>query len=70
MSNGSKNPLEITAVSPTDLARLLSNSLRQQITEDQILRVARAGNLLSADGTINLIHYTAFLAAETQHGTH
>ncbi len=69
MSNGSKNPLEITAISPPDLAQLLSNAFRQQITEDQILQVAREGNLLSADGTINLIHYTAFLAAETQHGT-
>jgi len=31
---------------------------------EQVLEVARAGNLLSGDGTINLIQYTAFLAGE------
>ncbi len=64
MLNESKNPLDITAISPPDLAQLLSNAFRQQITEDQILQVARKGNLLSSDGKINLIQYTAFLAAE------
>ncbi len=38
--------IEITAISPPDLAQLLSNAFRQQITEDQILQVAQEGNLL------------------------
>jgi len=38
---------------PSDLAALLSGAYRRKITEEQILAVAVAGNLLAADGTIN-----------------
>lgn len=56
MLNGSNGPLEITAISPSDLATVLSSAFRRKITEEQILAVANVGNLLAADGTINLIH--------------
>ena len=64
MSKDTKKPLEITAMKPSDLAVVLSNAFRRKVTEGQVLKIAEAGNLLSADGTINLIHYTAYLAGE------
>jgi len=68
MSNGLKKPLEITAIRPADLAAVLASAYRRKITEEQVLEVARAANLLSGDGTINLIEYTAFLAGEVGGG--
>ena len=64
MSNGSKKSLEITAMKPSEVAAVLSSAYRRKITEEQVREVAEAGNLLSDDGTINLIQYTAFLAGE------
>ena len=64
MSNGSKGPVDITAMTPAELAAVLSNAYRRQITEARVREVAEAGSLLSDDGTINLIQYTALLAGE------
>jgi len=69
VSNESKKPLEITAIRPADLAALLSGAFRRKITQQQVLEVAEAGNLLSPDGTINLIQYAAFLAGEVGSGS-
>ena len=65
MSNELKKPLEITAMRPSDLAAVLSSAYRRKVTEEQVFEIAEAGNLLSADGTINLVHYTAWLVKET-----
>ena len=70
MTNRPKTRLEITAIRASDLATILSSAYRRKITEEQVLEVARAGNLLADDGTINLIHYTAFLAGEVGVGSH
>ena len=64
MLNGSNKPLEITAMKPSDVVAVLSNAYRRKITEEQVLEVAHAGNMLSGAGRINLIEYTAFLAGE------
>jgi len=64
MSNGSKGPVDITAMTPAELAAVLSNAYRRQITEQQVRNVAEAGNLISDNGTVNLIQYTALLAGE------
>jgi len=69
MPKDTKKPLEITALKPSDLAVVLSNAFRRKVTEEQVLEIAEAGNLLSADGTINLIHYTAYLAEEVGIGS-
>ncbi len=53
--------LDPTALSPESLAKLLSVSAKRLITPEQVLEIAEEGNLLSTDGRINLIHYTAFL---------
>ena len=70
MLNGSNRRLEITALSPADLAAVLSGAYRRRVTEEQVLAVAEAGNLLSANGTINLVAYAAFLAGEVGAGGH
>ena len=69
MPKETKKPLEITAITPSDLAAVLSNSFRRKVTEEQVLEIAEAGNLLAGDGTINLIHYTAYLAGEITLGS-
>jgi len=69
MSNGSKKSLEITAMKPSEVAAVLSSAYRRKITEEQVREVAEAGNLLSDDGTINLVQYTAFLAGEVGVGS-
>ena len=60
--------LNITAISPSDLATLLSRSLKRPVTEQQVRDIAEAGNLLSEADTINLIEYTAYLAGEVNFG--
>jgi len=60
--------LDPTALTPDKLAKLLSVSAKRLITAEQVTEIAEAGNLLSADGTINLIHYTAFLIQENTNG--
>ena len=70
MSNGLKTPLDVTAMKPSDLAAVLSGAYRRKITEEQVREVAKAGDLLSAEGTISLIRYTAFLAKEVGIGSH
>ncbi|MBN1911821.1 MAG: hypothetical protein JW818_18920 [Pirellulales bacterium] len=69
MSNESKKRLEITAMTPAELAAVLSGAYRRKVTEEQVIAVARAGNLLATDGTISLIQYTAFLAGEVRVGS-
>ena len=54
--------LDPAALSPESLAKLLSASLKRVITTEQVLEIAETGNLLSVDGTINLVQYTAYLA--------
>lgn len=61
--------IEITALAPETLAKLLSASYRRRITVEQVLEIAESGNLLSANDTINLLQFTAFLAnGATQDG--
>jgi len=56
--------LDPTALTPEDLAKLLSVSAKRLITVEQVTEIAEAGNLISTEGTINLIHYTAFMIGE------
>ncbi len=52
----------MTALSPGDLATLLSQALKRPIPEEHIREIAEAGKLLSEDERINLVEYTAYLA--------
>ena len=53
--------LDPTALTPETLAKLLSVSAKRLITPEQVTEIAEDGNLLSTDGKINLLCYTAFL---------
>ena len=60
--------LDPTALTPDNLAKLLSVSAKRLITPEQVTEIAEAGNLLSTDGKVNLIHYTAFLIQDNFNG--
>ena len=53
--------LDPTSLTPETLAKLLSVSAKRLITPEHVTEIAEDGNLLSTDGTINLIFYTAYL---------
>jgi hypothetical protein len=57
------NPLSVSAV---ELARLLSAAGGKQVTAEMIQRDVDMGAPTNANGTINLIHYTAWLLREAQ----
>ena len=59
-----------TSLTPEQVAKILSAAYRRNITEEEVTRIARKGNLVSSDGTIHLIRYGAYLAKEvTGHGS-
>lgn len=60
----SADKLDPAALTPENLAKLLSAAVKRVITEEQVLEIAEAGNLISVDGIINLVKYTAFLIAD------
>lgn len=60
----SAESIKITALTPTQAAKVLAAAYKRQITEDQVRQVVDEGNLLRADGTFSLIEYVAYLAGE------
>ena len=69
MSKSSSKPLKITALTVAEMARVLASASGRQITEDEVRSIAEGGGLIHADGTINLLEYTAFLVGELGHGS-
>lgn len=63
-----EKPIKITALTPEELALLLSRASRKSISAQDVLAIARTAGIVSAAGTINLIEYTAFLAREVSVG--
>jgi len=60
--------LNPASLSIPDTARVLSRVGSSPVTEDMIRADLNAGAPTNTDGTINLIHYTAWLVKETAHG--
>ena len=60
--------LKITALKPTELAKVLSQAGRKAISAADVRAIAEAAGIIAADGTINLVEYTAFLAQEVAGG--
>jgi hypothetical protein len=50
------------------LAKLLTSSYRQIVPADQISQDLADGAPTNADGTINLVHYAAWLLQEKHRG--
>lgn len=63
----SSNQLKITAMSVPDLARLLKHAGSRHVSEAAIQKDIDAGCPANPDGTINLIHYAAWLLKEEVH---
>ena len=58
----------LTALSLTDAATVLSKAGGRDVTEDMIREDLAAGAPLNPDGTLNLIHYGAWLVREVSRG--
>jgi hypothetical protein len=64
----SKQPLRPTSLSVADAARLLTKAGGRSITAETIQADLAAGAPANADGTINLVHYAAWLSKEMVRG--
>jgi len=57
--------LKLTALEPETLARLLKQAGSRTISTETLAADIEAGAPKNPDGTVNLIHYAAWLALET-----
>ena len=56
------------ALTPAQAAKVLSAAAGRRIGEDQIREDIEDGAPVNPDGTINLLHYAAWLAREVARG--
>lgn len=61
--------LSPTALTPTDLAALLTKAGGVRVKPDDIAADLNAGAPTNADGTINLVHYAAWLVRDLATGS-
>jgi len=64
-----KLQLKLTALSVADAAKAMSAASGRVITEAMIESDIAVGAPANSDGTINLIHYAAWLAREIANGS-
>ena len=60
--------IDPSALSTSDAARLLTKAGGRLITEAAMQRDIEHGAPTNSDGTLNLVHYTAWLVRETARG--
>lgn len=58
----------ITALTAAQAAKILAAAGNRRITEAMVRADIEAGAPTNADGTVNLVHYAAWLAREAAHG--
>ena len=58
--------LDPKALSPADVARLLARAGSRHATAKKVKEHIQAGAPANADGTVNLVHYAAWLAAQAR----
>jgi len=68
LSDPAPSGMKITALSLADLAALLSRVGGKPVTAEMIRADIDAGAPANPDGTMNLIHYTAWLVKECARG--
>lgn len=56
--------VKITAISVAQVAKVLSAAGERRVTEEMVRADIEAGAPTNADGTVNLVHYTAWLVQE------
>ena len=59
---------KITALTPAQAAKILAAAGNRRITEAMVRADIDAGAPVNADGTVNLVHYTAWLVKEMAGG--
>jgi len=59
---------KMTALTPAQAAKILAAAGSRRITEAMVRADIDAGAPANADGTVNLVHYTAWLAREVTGG--
>ena len=64
----SDTPLDPTRLSVEQAAKLLSAAAKVRVPIDQIAADMEAGAPQNTDGTINLVHYAAWLVKEMSRG--
>ncbi len=69
MSASSANaPLRLTEMRISDITAVLRRGGARHLTEERLRGDIEAGAPVNADGTVNLIHYAAWLAREADSG--
>ena len=63
MSDGA-NKKSLASLSTVDMVRLLRASGSQHASEERLREDIEAGAPTNADGSMNLVHYTAWLARQ------
>jgi len=58
----------LTALTVAQMGKVLSAAGGRKITEEMLLADIDAGAPVNSDGTINLVHYTAWMAKEMAGG--
>ena len=61
-------PLDPNRLSPDQAARLLSAAAKIRVPIERIAADIKSGAPTNADGTINLVHYAAWLIKEMSRG--
>ena len=64
----SQTPASSTALTVAQIAKLLSAAGGRRITEEMIQADIDAAAPVNPDGTVNLVHYTAWLVREVDSG--
>jgi len=60
----SKNQLNMMALPISDLVKIMKNAGSRYVSEDAIRKDINSGAPVNPDGTVNLVHYTAWLVKE------
>ena len=66
--NEQRGGLSLTALTAEDLAILLSKASGKPLNVEMLKRHIANGAPVNADGTVNLVHYAAYLAREVAGG--
>jgi len=61
-----ENQIKLTAMSVPDLAKLLKHAGSTHASEDAIRQDIEKGTPVNHDGTINIIHYAAWLIRKVE----
>ena len=63
-----KNQLNSTALPIPDLVKIMKNAGSRYVSEENIRKDIGSGAPVNPDGTVNLVHYAAWLIKELENG--